>query len=428
MPFPYYIYVIFYLIPLLCKFFFVPLYFERVSSLRYGLADAGKMTVMIEIRTISTPKEIGRFIDFRTELYKDDPYAVPYLFSDEKNTLLPGSNPAFDFCEAEYYMAFRDGRPVGRVAAIINRHANEKWGRKNVRFGYFDFVDDMEVSAALIEKVREYGRRRGMDTIIGPMGFTDLDREGMLVEGFDVMATMHANHNYAYYQRHIEALGFTKDNDWVQQLVKVPEQVPEKFAKITSLIAKRYRIVPRKLTKRDLLKGGYGRRFFHILNECYKNLYEFSELSEAQIDKLIKEYLGMADLNLVTFIFDESVVSSDPTEQMVGFGVSFPSFSKALRRTGNGKMLPFGWLHMLRTLLFHDTDTVDLLLIGVLPEYRAKGANALAFDDLIRWYHKYKFRYALTLAMMETNDGVLSAWQHFDARTVKRLRSYKAAL
>lgn len=383
---------------------------------------------MIEIRTISTPKEIEHFIDFRTTLYKDDPCAVPYLFKDEKDTLLPKCNPAFDFCDAEYYMAYRDGRPVGRVAAIINRNANGKWGKKNVRFGYFDFIDDMEVSAALIEKVREYGRKHGMNTIIGPMGFTDLDREGMLIEGFDVMATMHANHNYAYYQKHIEALGFTKDNDWVQQLVKIPEQVPEKFSKITSLIAKRYHIVPRKLNKRDILEGGYGRRFFHILNECYKDLYEFSALSEAQIDKLIKDYLALADLNLVTFIFDENIKSDDPTEQMIGFGVSFPSFSKALRRTGNGKLLPFGWLHIMRTMLFHDTDTVDLLLIGVLPEYRSKGANALAFDDLIRWYHKYKFKYALTLAMMETNDGVLSAWQYFEARTVKRLRSYKAAL
>ncbi len=173
------------------------------------------------------------------------------------------------------------------------------------------------------------------------------------------------------------------------------------------------------------MKNGYGRRFFHILNECYKNLYEFSELSEKQIDNLVKEYISMADLNLVTFIFDESIKSDDPTERMIGFGVSFPSFSKALRRTGNGKMLPFGWIHLLRTLYFHDTDTVDLMLIGVLPEYRAKGANAILFDDLIKWYQKYGFKQALTLAMMETNEGVLSAWQYFDAKTVKRLRSYK---
>lgn len=380
---------------------------------------------MIEIRTVSKTKDIERFIDFRTALYKDDPCAVPYLFKDEKDTLMPNRNPAFDFCEAEYYMAYRDGKPVGRVAAIINHHANEKWGRKNVRFGYFDFIDDGDVSRALIDKVCDYGRAHGMDTIIGPMGFTDMDREGMLIEGFDIMASMHANHNYPYYQKHMEAMGFTKDNDWIQQLIAMPDGVPPKFAKITSMIARRYSIVPKKLTKIDLIKKGYGRRFFHILNECYKNLYEFSELSEKQIDNLVKEYIAMADLNLVTFIFDENIKSDDPTERMIGFGVSFPSFSKALRRTGNGKMLPFGWIHLLRTLYFHDTDTVDLMLIGVLPEYRAKGANAILFDDLIKWYQKYGFKQALTLAMMETNEGVLSAWQYFDAKTVKRLRSYK---
>jgi len=383
---------------------------------------------MIEIRTVSAPADIERFIDFRTRLYKDDPCAVPYLYKDEKDTLMPNRNPAFDFCDAEYYMAYRDGEPVGRIAAIINRNANKKWGRNNVRFGYFDFVDDMEVSQALVEKVKDYGRAHGMDTIIGPMGFTDMDREGMLIEGFDVMASMHANHNYPYYRKHMEAMGFIKDNDWVQQLIAMPKEVPAKFAKITSMIARRYSIVPRKLTKRQLMKQGYGRRFFHILNECYKDLYEFSELSEKQIDNFVEEYIAMADLNLVTFIFDESIQTADPTEQMIGFGVSFPSFSKALRRTGNGKLFPFGWIHLMRTLYFHDTDTVDLLLIGVLPEYRSKGANAILFDDLIKWYLKYGFKQALTLAMMETNEGVLSAWQYFDAKTVKRLRSYKLPL
>lgn len=398
-----------------------------LPSVGGGMAAENQIK-MIDIRTVSTPKDIERFIDFRTQMYRNDPCAVPYLFNDEKKALSPDTNPAFEFCQAEYYMAYRDGKSVGRVAAIINRQANEKWGKKNVRFGYFDFVDDAEVSRALIERVAAYGRRYGMDTIIGPMGFMDMDREGLLVEGFDVMATIHANHNYPYYQRHIEALGFTKDNDWVQQLINIPDEVPEKFAKITSMIARRYGIVPRKLTKQQLLHEGYGQRFFQILNECYKNLYEYSELSERQIDRLVKEYIGMADLNLITFIFDENLTAVDDRDRMIGFGVSFPSFSKAMRRTGNGRLLPFGWIHLVRTLLFHDTDTVDLLLIGVLPEYRAKGANAILFDDLIRWYHKYGFKYALTLAMMETNDGVLSAWQHFDAKTVKRLRSYKCGL
>ena len=389
-------------------------------------AEIYSLKVMVEIKTVTTKKETERFIDFRTELYKDDPCAVPYLFMGERDDLDRKKNPAFDFCEAEYFMAYKDGREVGRVAAIINNKANELWGQKCVRFGYIDFIDDEEVSEALINRVKEYGLSKGMDTIIGPMGFVDMDREGLLIEGHDVMATMHANHNFPYYQRHIERLGFVKDNDWVQQLVTVPDQVPEKMAKITQMIGKRYNLQAHKLTKHQLLKEGYGLRLFHVLNECYKDLYEFSELTDRQIDNLLKNYLAIADLNLVTFIFDENKKSEEhPDGEMVGFGVSFPSFSEALRKTKNGKLFPFGWWHLLRTLKWHNTDTVDLLLIGVLPEYRAKGANAILFDDLIRWYQKYGFTKALTLAMMETNDGVLSAWQYFEASTVKRLRSYK---
>ena len=384
---------------------------------------------MLEIRTISTPREIDEFIDFRTELYKDDPCAVPYLFMDEKDTLSRDKNPSFEFCDAEYYMAYRDGKPVGRVAAIINNRANKRWGQKNVRFGWFDFIDDREVSEALIEKVRAYGMERGMDTIIGPMGFIDLEREGLLVEGHDTMATMHANHNFPYYKEHLEAMGFVKDNDWVQQLVTVPEGVPEKFAKITSMIERRYNLKAEKLSKKELMKQGYGKEFFQVLNKCYEDLYEFSELDERQIDKMVNDYLGLADLNLVSFLFDKNYVTEEsPYGKMIGFGVSFPSFSEALRRTKTGKLFPFGWFHLLRTKLFHNTKIVDLLLIGVLPEYRTKGANALLFDDLIKWYLKYGFTHALTLAMMETNEGVLSAWQYFEAKTVKRLRSYKKEL
>lgn len=384
---------------------------------------------MLEIRTISTPREIDEFIDFRTELYKDDPCAVPYLFMDEKDTLSRDKNPSFEFCDAEYYMAYRDGKPVGRVAAIINNRANKRWGQKNVRFGWFDFINDREVSEALINKVREYGIAKGMDTIIGPMGFIDLEREGLLVEGYDTMATMHANHNFPYYKDHLEAMGFVKDNDWVQQLVTVPEGVPEKFAKITSMIERRYNLKAEKLSKKELMKQGYGKEFFQVLNKCYEDLYEFSELDERQIDKMVNDYLGLADLNLVSFLFDKNFVTEEsPYGKMIGFGVSFPSFSEALRRTKTGKLFPFGWFHLLRTKLFHNTKIVDLLLIGVLPEYRTKGANALLFDDLIKWYLKYGFTHALTLAMMETNEGVLSAWQYFEAKTVKRLRSYKKEL
>ena len=386
---------------------------------------------MIEIKTITKKSEIADFIDFRTDLYRDDPYAVPYLFMDEMADLDKKKNIAFQYCEAEYYMAYRDGKPVGRVAAMINHKANTLWNQKNVRFGYFDFIDDFDVSEALIKKVEEYGRAKGMDTIIGPMGFIDLGREGLLVEGFEQLQTMHANHNFPYYQDHIEALGFAKDNDWLQYLVTVPDQVPEKFEKISAMIGKRYNLEARKMTKKEAIDGGLGQRLFDILNESYKDLYQFSPIDQQQVNKMVKDYLGIADMNLITLICDKNKDTGGlqgAIDSMVGFGVTFPSFSKALQHTNKGRLMPFGWWPMLKTIKtgrFHYTDTVDLLLIAVLPEYRAKGANAILFNDLIRWYQKYEFKQALTLAMMESNDGVLSAWQYLESKTATRLRSYK---
>ncbi len=378
----------------------------------------------IEIRNVSAGQDIRQFIEFRTSLYKGDRYAVPYLYMSERDTLDARKNPAFRFCQAEYYMAYRDGKPVGRCAAIINHRANEQWNTKTVRFGFFDFIDDREVSKALIDKVKDYGRKNGMDNIIGPMGFTDMDREGMLVSGFDYPASMHANHNYSYYPEHMEAMGgFVKDNDWVMLSMPVPDAIPEKMLKVGTMIEKRYNLHARKLTRRQLLKEGYGKRLFDILNQCYGHLYGYSRLDDRQVDDLVSNYISIADLNLVTVVTDDNRGG-----EMVGFGISFPSFTEALQKTGNGKVFPFGWYHLLKALKFHKTKTVDLLLVGVLPEYRTKGANALIFCDLIRWYQKYGFKTALALPMMETNNGVLDQWSYFDAHEVKRLRSYKATL
>lgn len=378
----------------------------------------------IEIKTVTGKKGIEKFVEFRNELYKDSPIDIPYLFMDEVNTLTKGKNPSLDFCDAEYYMAYRDGKPVGRIAAIINSRANEKWNAKSVRFGFFDFVDDKEVSAALINKVKEFGRQRGMDTIVGPLGFTDMDREGMLVEGFTHNASLHANHNFPYYKEHIEAMGgFEKDNDWVQYSIRIPEEVPERLAKVSKIVEHRCNVHARKMSRKQLLEGGFGQRFFEVLNVCYQDLYNFSELDSRQIDKYVKEYIALADLNLVTILCDDN-----DGGKMVGFGVSFPSFFEAMKKTKNGKLFPFGWFHLLRLLKFHNTKTVDLLLIAVLPEYRAKGVNAMIFNDLIPWYNKYGFEEAFTLAMMETNDKVLTLWQYFDTEEVKRLRCFKASI
>jgi GNAT superfamily N-acetyltransferase len=253
------------------------------------------------------------------------------------------------------------------------------------------------------------------------LGFIDTDREGMLVEGFDQLSTMYVNYNYPYYPQHMERMaGFAKDNDYVEMKVKVPDVVPEKFAKITEMVRKRYGLRVHKFTRKELIDDGYGRRVFDLLNETYQNLYGFSQLSERQINKLVNDYIKIADLNLVTAVMDG--------DKMVGFGITFTSFSRAMQKTRDGRFLPFGWWQMLKILKWHKTDTVDLLLIGVLPEYRSKGANSLIFNDLIRQFQRYGFRWAEAMPQMESNENVRSQWQYLESRQHRRHRCFRKDL
>ena len=373
----------------------------------------------IQVVEVTTSKQRKAFVDFFYDLYRDSPYAVPYLYLAEKLTLKPGSNPAFEFCEAQCFLAYNDGKVVGRVAAIINHRANDYWKREMARFGWFDFVDDPKVSEALLLAVEKWGKGKGMTEIAGPFGFEDMDREGMLVDGFDELSSMYVNYNYPYYPKHMDRLGYRKDNDYVEYRIKVPEVTPEKFARTQKLIKTRYHLEERKFSHREMTKGGKARELFNILNITYGNLYGYSQLSTEQIDTITNNYIKLADLNLVT-----CVVDTEKDDKMVGFGVSFPSFSEALRHTRNGHLLPFGWWHLLKVMKWHKTPTVDLLLIGVLPEYRVKGANAIIFNDLISWYRRYGFKYAVTGPQMETNKGVLSQWQYLESEEIRRHRIY----
>ena len=376
---------------------------------------------MIEIKQVTTKGELKQFVQFYYDLYRGCEYAVPFLYSEEMATLKSDKNPSFECCEATYFLALKDGKVVGRVAAIINRRANERWNCRQVRFGWFDFIDDEAVSSALLKAVEDWGRSKGMTEIAGPLGFIDTDREGMLVEGFEELATMYINYNYPYYPKHMERMeGFVKDNDYLEMKVKVPEVVPDKFAKLTEMVKKRYGLKVHKFTRHELIEEGYGRQVFELLNATYRDLYGFSELSETQVDKLVNDYIKIADLNLVTAIMDG--------DKMVGFGITFPSFSRALQKTRDGRFLPFGWWQLLKILKWHKTPIVDLLLIGVLPEYRSKGANALIFDDLIRQFQAYGFAWAETGPQMETNEGVLSQWQYLEAVNHRRHRCYHKTL
>lgn len=378
----------------------------------------------ITIKKVETKEDLKAFIEFHYDLYEGNEYDVPNLYSDEVNTLSKEKNAAFDFCVANYYLAIRENKVVGRVAAIINNRANEKWNQKRVRFGWIDFIEDKEVLEALLKAVEDFGKAHGMNEIVGPLGFTDMDPEGMLTWGFDQLGTMPTIYNYDYYPRLLESLpGYEVDNKYVEYKLFVPDTVPEKYAKIAEMIQNRYNLRIKKLTKKDIFEGGYGKKIFELINSTYKDLYGFSELSEKQIDQYINMYFPFADLSLITLVEDASA-----DNKLVGIGITLPSLSEALQKCKKGRLLPFGWFHLLRAIKFHKTKIVDLLLIGVLPEYRMKGVNALIFADLIPRYQAYGFEWGETQVEMETNTNVQSQWETLNPVMHKRRNCYKKVL
>ena len=374
----------------------------------------------VKIVKVSDKTQLEEFIQFHYDLYRGNEYDVPNLHSDEVTTLSQDKNPAFEFCKSQYFLAYKDGKVAGRVAAIINEKANKRWGQSRVRFGWIDFIDDIEVSRALLAAVENWGREQGMKEAVGPLGFTDMDPEGMLTWGFDQLGTQATIYNYPYYPEHMEKLGgWEKDNDYVEYKMYVPDEVPEKYAKIASMIEKRYNLHVKKLTRDEVFKKGYGQKIFSIINDTFKDLYGYSELSQKQIDHYVKMYLPMADLNLITLVEDWNA-----DKKVVGVGITIPSLSRAFQKCKNGRLFPFGWWHVLRALKYQKTEGVDLLLMGILPEYRAKGANALMFADLIPWYQKYGYKWGESQVEMEYNDNVQSQWGPLKPENHKRRRCY----
>lgn len=373
------------------------------------------------IRKVSSKRELRRFARFNYWLYKDNPYSVPDLYSDILKTFSHDKNPAFEFCEAEYFLAYQDDRLVGRVAAIINHKANDAWGKKAVRFGWIDFIDDIDVSRALLESVEQWGKERGMTTMEGPLGFTDLDAEGMLIEGFDELSTMATIYNYPYYPQHMERLGMEKAMDWVEMQLKVPERLPEQYEKIANIVKQRLRLHVHKLSNvREIKRSGLGYKIFNLVNEAYRPLFGYSEMTRAQIDRYINEYLPILDLSMVTVVEDEH-------NEPVGVGISMASLSTALQRA-KGRLWPLGWWHFLKALFIKRPPILDLLLIAIKPEYQGKGVNALMFADLIPIYIKKGFKWGETNPELEVNDKVQSQWQYLESRQHKRRRCYRKEL
>lgn len=375
----------------------------------------------IKIIKVESKKQLKKFVDLHYDLYEGNEYDAPNLFDDDMNTLSEDKNAAFDFCKAEYYLAYKDGKLVGRVAAIINEKANTRWEQKNVRFGWLDMIDDLDVTKALMQAVEDFGRRNGMTHIVGPLGFTDMDPEGMLTEGFDQLGTMATIYNYPYYPEHFKQLeGFNVDNRYVEFKMPVPDSVPEKFQKISAMIEKRYNLHVYKPTKKEILEQGLGEKVFRLINDSYKDLYGYSELSDRQIHQYCEMYLKMLDPEFIT-----GIVDGNKDNELIGVGITMASLSRALQKCRRGRLFPFGWWHILRALFFKKTEGVDLLLIAIKPEYRSKGANALLFSDLIPRYIKYGWKWGETQVELESNKNVQGQWDLFEPLLHKRRVCWK---
>ena len=370
------------------------------------------IVMSITIRPVTTRKEFKTFVRFANKLYKGNPYYVPSMPMDDMNTLDKNWNAAFEFCEAEMFLAYKDKTVVGRVAAIVNHKANAAWNVEQVRFGWFDFIDDIEVSSALLDAVIEFGKSRGMKQIVGPLGFTDFDPEGMLVEGFDRVSTMALIYNHPYYPEHMKKLGYYKETGWVEYRLTIPDQLPERIVQLAEVVKERYNLKVRKLTKAQIKKENYGQKIFNLINETYCVLYGYSLLSPKQIDQYVNLYLSLVDMKMLTFIENEQ-------GDLIATGITIPSLAEALQKC-NGEIFPFGWWHLLKAMFWKKPETLDLLLIGIRPDYQNHAVNALVFVDLFKNYKKMGFKYAETNANLETNTKVQAMWASFEKEQHKK--------
>ncbi|MCR5709963.1 MAG: GNAT family N-acetyltransferase [Bacteroidales bacterium] len=370
----------------------------------------------VTVKEIHSRRELRRFITFPEKLYKDNPYWVHSLHSDEFDTL-GDKNPALEFCERALYLAYKDGRAVGRVAAIINHNANRRWNEEVVRFGWIDFIDDLEVLRALIGAVESWGRARGCVKIKGPLGFSDLDKEGLLVEGFDHLSPFTVIYNYPYYGERLEQLGFVKDADWTQKIVDIPDEVPQ--MQYVPLVEQRFGL--HAVTDMSMKEMGkkFGVDLFHLINTSFAELYEYSPLSDKQIDSYLKVYIPILNKDFVAVIVDSD-------DQVAGFAFCVPSLSKAFRKA-RGRLFPFGFIHILRAL--KKNDSIDALMIGVLPQYQGKGASLLIFKYLLESCHKYGIKRMYANPQLETNHKVQSLFDGMmPTHEFQRRRSYVKSL
>ena len=370
----------------------------------------------IELKRVQTRCELRKFVNFPEKLYRHNPYYVPPLVFDQMDTQDQKKGAAQEFCDSELWLAYKDGKMAGRVAAIVNHRANEQWNHKEVRFGWYDFIEDEEVAGALMDKVEEFGRKHGMESVVGPLGFTDFDPEGMLVEGYDQLSTMPLIYNYPYYIDYLERMGFEKDADWIEYVVQVPTVMPERWPRVEKIISERANVHLRQLTRKIIRDEDYGHKVFRLINDCYKDLYNFTVLPDHMADKYLGFYLSILDLRFLSMAENEK-------GELVAFGISMPSIVKALQKT-RGKLFPFGWWPLLKSMFLKHDDRAELLLIGVRPDYQNSGVNSLLFMDMFRKYNEMGIKEAETNAILESNYKNQGQFRDFEHVQNKRRRSY----
>ena len=370
----------------------------------------------VQIKQITKKSDVLRFVKFGHEFYEGCENFCPALILDELDTFNIKKNPAFDVCEHVLFLAYQGNKIVGRIAGIINYEANKKWGVNKVRFGWMDFIDDMEVSKALLDAVADWGKSKGMDCINGPVGFTDFDHQGLIIEGFDHLVPMASLYNYPYYVQHMEAYGLAKENDWIEMQIYPPKDLPERFGRMAKIVQERSHVRVDKVKNVKELVKKYGTSYMDVIDICYQKLYNFQPLTERQKRHYCEMYFPLLNFDFVTIVVNEK-------DEVVGLGVGMPDISKALRKT-KGKLFPFGWYHLLKALKSDSYDTFDFLIIAIRPDYQDKGLNAVIIADQHPYFVKYGIKTIETTAIMETNFKNLNHWEAFPHKYHKRRRAY----
>ena len=371
----------------------------------------------VKVKQVHDHRTMNYFFHIVDSIYGNCPQYVPDLESDVRKLFNSRKNPGLEFSDIQAFVAYQNEQPVGRVVGIVNGKANQKWKVRYVRFSMIEFIDDMTVSSALLKAVEEWGKTKGMDALQGPLGITDFDKEGMLVEDFDMVGSMNTIYNPDYYPRHMEAYGLVKEVDWLQVRIDIPQDIPARYARVAQYAREQIGLRVVKLTVKEVFQLGYGKKVFALLNECYQPIFGFSTLSEKQMNTFINKYLRLIDLNLIPVILNDR-------QEVVGVAITMGSLSMAMQKAG-GRLLPMGWYHLLKALKWKREDHVEMLLIAVRPDYQGLGVNAMFFNDLIPIYNNYGFKWAETGPQLEDNVRELSQWKPLHPQFVKRRRCYK---